>query len=73
MPAYRGEATDWSRDGKRILGDNLEGHAWLVDLATRRKTDLVTTLTLKGAYFYACVSQKSEVAVHSSASHRILN
>jgi Tol biopolymer transport system component len=38
-----GEATDWSRDGKRILGDILEGHAWLVDLATRRKTDLVTT------------------------------
>lgn len=38
-----GEATDWSRDGKRILGDNLEGHAWVLDLVTRRKTDLVTT------------------------------
>ena len=38
-----GEATDWSRDGKRILGDNVEGHAWVLNLATRRKTDLVTT------------------------------
>jgi hypothetical protein len=38
-----GEATDWSRDGKLILGDNNGGHAWVVDLATRRKTDLVAT------------------------------
>ena len=38
-----GEATDWSRDGKRILGDDLGGHAWVLELATRRRTDLVAT------------------------------
>jgi len=38
-----GEATDWSHDGKLILGDNAGGHAWVVDLAMRRKTDLVAT------------------------------
>ena len=37
-----GEATDWSSDGKRILGDTSEAHAWVLDLATRRKADLVT-------------------------------
>ncbi len=40
-----GEATDWSRDGKRILGDALEGYAWVLDLATRRKSDLLATHT----------------------------
>jgi Tol biopolymer transport system component len=38
-----GEATDWSSDGKRILGDNLEPQAWVLDLTTRRKTEVVTT------------------------------
>jgi Tol biopolymer transport system component len=37
-----GEATDWSADGKRILGDTLDAQAWVLDLASRRKTDLVT-------------------------------
>jgi hypothetical protein len=37
------EATDWSRDGKRILGDMLKPHAWVLDLATWLKTDLVAT------------------------------
>jgi Tol biopolymer transport system component len=36
-----GEATDWSPDGKRIIGDNLEAQAWMLDLATRHKTDLL--------------------------------
>jgi Tol biopolymer transport system component len=38
-----GEATDWSRDGERILGDTLKPYAWVLDLATRRKTDLLAT------------------------------
>ena len=38
-----GEATDWSRDGKRILGDNLEGQGWVLDPATRHKTELAAT------------------------------
>jgi serine/threonine protein kinase len=38
-----GEATDWSRDGKLMLGDALEAHSWVLDLATRRKADLVAT------------------------------
>ncbi len=38
-----GEATDWSADGKRIIGDNLEPQAWVLDLTTRRKTEVVAT------------------------------
>jgi serine/threonine protein kinase len=38
-----GEATDWSHDGKRILGDELKPHAWVLELATRHRTDLLAT------------------------------
>jgi Tol biopolymer transport system component len=38
-----GEANDWSSDGKRIIGNRLEGQAWVLDVASRRKTDLFTT------------------------------
>jgi hypothetical protein len=36
-----GEATDWSPDGKRLLGDNKEGKAWVLEVASHRKTDLL--------------------------------
>jgi Tol biopolymer transport system component len=38
-----GQVTDWSPDGKRILGSNADGRAWVLDLASRRKTDLLAT------------------------------
>jgi eukaryotic-like serine/threonine-protein kinase len=38
-----GEATDWSSDGKRIIGNTLDGRAWVLDLATRRRSDLLAT------------------------------
>ncbi len=38
-----GEATDWSADGKRIVGNTLDGRAWLLDLPSRRQTDLLLT------------------------------
>jgi Tol biopolymer transport system component/DNA-binding winged helix-turn-helix (wHTH) protein len=38
-----GEATDWSADGKHILGNTCGGQAWLLDLTSRRKTDLLAT------------------------------
>jgi serine/threonine protein kinase/Tol biopolymer transport system component len=38
-----GEVTDWSTDGKRIIGNTPTGHAWVVDLASRQKTDLLAT------------------------------
>jgi Tol biopolymer transport system component len=38
-----GEATDWSSDGKRIIGNRLEGQSWVLDVASRRKTDLLAT------------------------------
>ena len=44
-----GEATDWTSDGKRIVGNDTRGRVWLVDLASRRKTELVVTL---GDWFY---------------------
>ncbi len=37
------EATDWSADGKRILGNTQDGRAWLLDLTSRRKRDLLAT------------------------------
>jgi eukaryotic-like serine/threonine-protein kinase len=36
-----GEAEAWSSDGKRIIGDRVEPQAWVLDLATRHKTDLL--------------------------------
>jgi eukaryotic-like serine/threonine-protein kinase len=38
-----GEATDWSSDGKRIIGNTVDGRAWVLDVASRRKTDLLRT------------------------------
>jgi Tol biopolymer transport system component len=38
-----GEVTDWSPDGKRIMGNTLNGQAWVMDLASRRKRDLLAT------------------------------
>jgi len=38
-----GEATDWSSDGKRILGNTTDGKAWVLDVATRTRTDLLAT------------------------------
>lgn len=37
------EATDWSTDGKRILGNTADGRTWLLELTTRRKTELLAT------------------------------
>ena len=38
-----GEATDWSSDGKWILGNTVDGKAWVLDPSSRRKTDLFET------------------------------
>jgi Tol biopolymer transport system component len=38
-----GQATDWSPDGKRIIGNPVDGQAWVLDLASRRKTALFAT------------------------------
>jgi Tol biopolymer transport system component len=38
-----GEVTDWSPDGKRIIGNTVDGQAWVLDLASRRKTALLAT------------------------------
>ena len=38
-----GEVTDWSTDGKRIIGNTPTGRAWVVDLASRQKADLLAT------------------------------
>jgi Tol biopolymer transport system component len=37
------EVTDWSADGKRIIGNTETGHAWILDLASRQKADLLAT------------------------------
>jgi Tol biopolymer transport system component len=36
-----GEATDWSPDGKRLIGDNEEGLVWAFEAASHHKTDLL--------------------------------
>jgi Tol biopolymer transport system component len=38
-----GEANAWSPDGKRIIGNRLEGQSWILDLTSRRKSDLLST------------------------------
>jgi serine/threonine protein kinase/Tol biopolymer transport system component len=38
-----GEANAWSPDGKRIIGNRLEGQSWILDIASRRKSDLLAT------------------------------
>jgi eukaryotic-like serine/threonine-protein kinase len=38
-----GEATDWSSDGKWILGNTVDGRAWILDPSSRHRTDLFAT------------------------------
>jgi eukaryotic-like serine/threonine-protein kinase len=38
-----GEVTDWSLDGKRIIGNTVDGRAWVLDLVSRHKGDLLAT------------------------------
>jgi Tol biopolymer transport system component len=38
-----GEVTGWSPDGKRIIGNTVDGRAWVLDLASRRKIALLAT------------------------------
>jgi Tol biopolymer transport system component len=38
-----GEVTDWSPDGKRIIGNSLDGRAWVLDVASHQKRDLLMT------------------------------
>jgi eukaryotic-like serine/threonine-protein kinase len=36
-----GEVTDWSQDGKRLIGNTVDGQAWLLDLPSKRRSDLL--------------------------------
>ena len=38
-----GEANAWSPDGKQMIGNRLEGQSWVLDVASRRKSDLLAT------------------------------
>jgi serine/threonine protein kinase len=38
-----GEATDWTLDGKRIIGNTVDGRPWVLDLVSRKRSDLLTT------------------------------
>jgi Tol biopolymer transport system component len=38
-----GEITGWSPDGKRAIGNTVDGRAWVLDLVSRRKSDLLAT------------------------------
>ena len=38
-----GEATAWTSDGKRIIGNTVDGQAWVLNLVSRRKTALLAT------------------------------
>jgi Tol biopolymer transport system component len=40
-----GQATDWSDDGKYVLGNSVDGHIWLVEPASRRKIELLADST----------------------------
>jgi Tol biopolymer transport system component len=44
-----GQATAWSPDGKYIVGNSVEGQFFAVEVASRRRFDLVA---LKGRWFY---------------------
>jgi Tol biopolymer transport system component len=65
-----GEVTDWSSDGKRIIGNSLDGRAWILDVASHQKRDLLATrrwiatdsFSLDGHWF-------SFVAVGSDGQH----
>lgn len=35
-----GEVTDWSSDGRRIIGNDVFGRVWLFDLVARRKSEI---------------------------------
>ena len=43
-----GEATDWSPDGKYLLGNSVDGRLYLLEVASRRRIDLVA---LSGRWF----------------------
>jgi len=36
-----GQLTGWTSDGKYVLGNDLPGRVWLLELASRRRTDLL--------------------------------
>jgi serine/threonine protein kinase/Tol biopolymer transport system component len=38
-----GEVTDWSRDGKHIIGNTIDGRAWLLDVPSWHRRDLLST------------------------------
>lgn len=38
-----GRVSDWSPDEKRIIGYTVDGRAWVLNLATHERTDLLTT------------------------------
>lgn len=38
-----GEVTDWSPDGKGIIGNTEDGRAWIMDVVSRSKRDLLAT------------------------------
>jgi hypothetical protein len=38
-----GEVTDWSSDGKHIIGNTVDGRAWLLDVPSWRRNDLLPT------------------------------
>ena len=38
-----GEATAWTSDGKRIIGNTVDGQAWVLNLISRHKTALFAT------------------------------
>lgn len=38
-----GEATDWFSDGKTLIGNTVDGKAWVLDLASRRTRNLFDT------------------------------
>jgi WD40 repeat protein len=38
-----GETTAWTSDGKRIIGNTVDGQAWVLNLVSRRKTALFAT------------------------------
>jgi serine/threonine protein kinase len=44
-----GQATAWSPDGKYVIGNSVEGHFFAVEVASRRRFDLVA---LKGRWFH---------------------
>jgi eukaryotic-like serine/threonine-protein kinase len=48
-----GQATDWSPDGKYLIGNSVDGRLFLVDLSARRRVDLIdlSARWFAGGYF----------------------